>query len=181
MRVQGRSDLGTLPLVTLVTCRNIGRRSKVSWTTELRCPPGRNASLMTYFMGVLLVDACVLDRVPLQRRPRTTNAWARMPRCALAVSLVDTASAGLRMRNPACSPHERPPLMRVGMNALRRSTFCQRSAVVFRPFNSWIRSPVLGAGVEPATDDLSGRCSTRLSYPVVVIPGIEPGTARCNH
>ena len=25
----------------------------------------------------------------------------------------------------------------------------------------------VGAGVEPATDDLSGRCSTRLSYPVV--------------
>lgn len=53
-----------------------------------------------------------------------------------------------------------------------------RSAVVFRPFNSWIRSPVLGAGVEPATDDLSGRCSTRLSYPVVVMPGVEPGPLR---
>ena len=38
-----------------------------------------------------------------------------------------------------------------------------------------------GAGVEPATDDLSGRCSTRLSYPVVAIRESNPAPRGAIH
>lgn len=92
--------------------------------------------------------------------------------------LAEGSLGWLWTRSPACSAHERPPLMH-GRAILERA-LSARSAVVFRPFNSWIRSPVLGAGVEPATDDLSGRCSTRLSHPVEVMPGVEPRPFRAN-
>jgi hypothetical protein len=69
------------------------------------------------------------------------------------------------MRSPACSAHKQPPLMHG--RAIVEMALGARSAVVFRPFLD-------GAGVEPATDDLSGRCSTRLSYPVVVIQESNP-------
>ena len=50
------------------------------------------------------------------------------------------------MRNPACSAHERPPLMHG--RVIAGISLGARSAVVFRPFFG------VGAGVEPATDAL---------------------------
>ncbi len=69
------------------------------------------------------------------------------------------------LQSPACSAHGRAPLMHA--RAITRIALGARSAVVLRPFLD-------GAGVEPATDDCSGRCSTRLSYPVVVIRESNP-------
>jgi len=87
--------------------------------------------------------------VPLQGRSRTTDARVRPPQRASAVSSLKTPSAG-------CGG-EAPRARRTGGHRCRGRWSCDRLLL-------------LGAGVEPATDDLSGRCSTRLSYPVEAIP-----------
>src|SRR3990167_8189208 len=68
------------------------------------------------------------------------------------------------LRCPACSAHERPPLMHGRARALGA-----RSAVVFRPVCCWMAyQAIRWEGFEPSTDSLRS-CSTRLSYTTVVV------------
>jgi hypothetical protein len=55
------------------------------------------------------------DRVPLQQRPRASNA--RNPDAEVRVDRVlpERNLGWLRTRIPACSTHDRPPLMSVGL------------------------------------------------------------------
>lgn len=64
------------------------------------------------------------------------------------------------LRNHACSSHERPLLMGIGLHALRRFTFCPRPAVVFRPL-------VAGFVVQCLERESNPRQTT---YQVVALP-----------
>lgn len=88
-----------------------------------------------------------------------------------------TALAG-RGREPPLARRRLPPLMGFGRHALRRSALGPRSAVVFRPFDSWIRSPVTWSGSRTRDRPFMRRLLYPLSYPVVTMPGVEPESPR---
>ena len=119
----------------------------------------------------------MLNRVPLQQRQRTTNARARIHgarRRWMPLRLAVDAK-------PRLLGARWPPLMGLGLHALRRSAFGSRSAVVFRPFVAEMAyQAIRWSGIRTFDNDSLRSCSTRLSYTSGGHPGLEPGSLRCN-
>ncbi len=104
--------------------------------------------------------------MPLQGRPRTPDARARVPRCASVDRLPDDNLGWPRTRSPACPACKRLPLM-------------QRSAGASAARSAWSFDRFGWSGIR--TRDR--RRFRSLLYPTELSsgghPGIEPGTSRC--